>query len=120
MTTDFTTRVRKGIAAIEAYEPGATDRIDLDTIDVGSSEYCPVAQSIGDYDYGDGLLRMGMSDLCDDDAAARGFLLVTPEIRELTRHGLFDEAYALYAPLTEAWITELTAHRTAKAAIVAD
>jgi hypothetical protein len=111
MAIDYNACVRKGIAAIEAHTPGATDRINLNTLDVACGELCPLAQSLGDYDYGDGLIALGLGMAPRDEIAAHGFILATSEI--------FVHVHD-YAPLTEAWCQELAAYRTAKAALVAD
>lgn len=108
--TDFASRVRKGIAAIEEYEPGATDRIDLETLDLYNLSRCATAQSVGDGGFGLGLERLGIR--FDDDAAAPyGFSITYAEQDDHTKN---------YENLRQAWINELTVHRTAKAALVAD
>lgn len=108
----FRPRVRKGIAAIEAHERGATDRINLDTIDIYSHHYCPLAQSIGNGHFGAGRDKLGIAP-SDDATAKYGFSLTDEETG-------WDNYKARYGLLREAWIAELTAHRTAKAALVAD
>lgn len=112
MTTieEFRPRVRKGIAAIEAYESGATDRIDLDTLDLYSLTHCASAQSIGGGDFGTGQVRLNIP--ANDDAAAEYGFSIT--------YGERSDHAGNYVALREAWRIELTEHRTAKAALVAD
>jgi hypothetical protein len=111
MTADFNTRARKGIQTIEAYESGATDRINLDTLDLFNLTTCALAQSIGRGDFGRGRDLLGVAEH-DNVTAKYGFSLTSEENWE--DHG------GNYAALREAWVTELTAYRTAKAALVAD
>lgn len=113
MTTieEFRPRVRKGIAAIEEYEAGATDRIDLNTLDLYSLTHCASAQSVGDGDFGRGQKRLGIEPTDDDDAAEYGFAIKNCERPQRDEN---------YETLRQAWIAELTAHRTTKAALVAD
>lgn len=110
MTADFASRVRRGIARLEEYEPGSTDRIDLGTLDLYDWNRCAIAQSIGDGNYlrGHGLLGLPYG---DSATAKYGFSTTHQELNALQEN---------YEALRQAWITELTAHRTAKAAIVAD
>lgn len=113
MTTieEFRARARKGIAAIEECESGATDRIDLALLDVYSGHHCPLAQSAGNGSFNVGRDKLGIAPH-DNETAKFGFSL-TPEES--------DTAFnAGYASLRQAWVTELTEYRTAKAAIVAD
>lgn len=113
MTTveEFRPRVRKGIQTIEAYEAGATNRIDLPTLDLYSHTRCALAQSIGNGDFENGrdLLDIYPN---DDACAVYGFAIKTDET--------YDDLEGAYTALREAWVTELTAYRTAKAAVVAD
>lgn len=110
-TEEFRPRVRKGIAAIEAYESGATDRIDLAILDVYSLQYCPLAQSLGNGAFYRGRNRLDIWPT-DDETAKYGFSLTADEAELSLDVG--------YASLREAWVAELTEHRTAKAALVAD
>lgn len=112
MTTidEYRPRVRKGIALIEEHEAGATDRIDLGTLDLFSYSRCALAQAVGAGDYWTGRALLNVE--ADDDACAvYGFAITYAEQ---------DDHLVNYANLREAWITELTEHRTAKAALVAD
>ena len=106
MTTNkFTPRVRKGIALIEKYEEGATDRIDLETLDLYSLSHCASAQSVGNGSFGTGQARLGIPE-GDDYAAEYGFAVTYRE--ESADHE------GNYKALREAWVTELTEHRNAK------
>lgn len=104
MTTSFTDRARKGITTLEAYEPGCTDRIVLKILNVYDLNRCPLAQALGD-DFGESRIRLGLPP--DDDVwAGYGFSLTVAE-----HDADMDDGYE---QLRQAWITELTAHRTAK------
>lgn len=119
---EFRARARKGIAAIEECESGATDRIDLALLDVYDLGDCPLAQSLGGGNYGHGLNKLGIAPL-DDETAKFGFSLSSEETGDA--YDLApeepDAAFnAGYKALRQAWVIELTEYRTAKAALVAD
>jgi hypothetical protein len=108
---EFRPRVRKGITKIEEYEQGATDRIDLDTLDLYSTTRCASAQAIGGGSYSRGQQRLGIPPN-DDVSAEYGFAVTLAEEN--------DDHDGNYANLYEAWVIELVTHRTAKAALAAD
>lgn len=109
MITELAPRVRRGIAALETYEPGSTNRIDLERLNLYSLDSCALAQSIGGGSYRHGLSKLRIP-ANDDVTAEYGFSL---------RYSETDpdpEDSPGYRALRDAWIAELTTHRAAKAA----
>jgi hypothetical protein len=105
MSINFTDRVRRGIARLEEYEPGSTNRIDLGAVDTYSLGRCPLAQAIGGGEFGRGRQRLGIP--WDDDVCGElGFALMDSEADRA-------EWQELYAQLDAAWRTELAAFRAA-------
>lgn len=98
-------RVELGLALLENFEPGVTDKVDLDTLDMSCSERCVLAQALGDGLYETGLRVL---DLTDDSKKVieHGFVLGPGVPREL---GV--TVSMAYAPLTVAWSQALLHHR---------
>lgn len=104
-TTSFDERVRRGIALLEDYQAGCTDHINLETLDLYHTNWCALAQAIGQGSYGTGLVRLGLPFDDDDDTAPYGFSLTYMETHAAVTDG--------YERLREAWVRLLTEHRKA-------
>ena len=98
-------RVELGLALLENFEPGVTDKVDLDTLDMSCSERCVLAQALGDGEYGTGLRALGLMD-DSPEVTECGFSLGPGAARQA---GL--TVSMAYDPLTAAWRQVLLSHR---------
>lgn len=104
--THYDERVRRGIAALEDYQEGCTDRINLATLNLYSLNRCALAQAIGQASYSRGRELLGIP-AHDNETGRYGFSLTESE------HS--SDMDSNYAELREAWVRLLTEHRKAQA-----